>query len=100
MLAVFAQRGRRVFRMRVPITYEMKSFAMPFCDLALTEAEQRAADAAHVVLFKRRKRRRSPRLQASRTEDLGTVQATGVFRIEAVWADLIALAISMDTVSG
>jgi hypothetical protein len=36
----------------------------------LTEAEQRAAGAAHVVLSKRRKMRRPQRLQASRTEDL------------------------------
>jgi hypothetical protein len=37
----------------------------------LTEAEQRAAGAAHVVLLKRRKMRRSRRLQASQTGDLG-----------------------------
>jgi hypothetical protein len=37
----------------------------------LTEAEQRAAAATHVVQLKRRKMRRPRRLQASRTEDLG-----------------------------
>lgn len=37
----------------------------------LTEAEQRAAGATHVVL-KRRKMSRPQRLQACRTEDLGT----------------------------
>jgi hypothetical protein len=36
----------------------------------LTEAEQRAAGATHIVL-KRRKMRRPQRLEASRTEDLG-----------------------------
>jgi hypothetical protein len=36
----------------------------------LTEAEQRTAGAAHVVL-KRRKMRRPQRLQMSRTEALG-----------------------------
>ena len=37
----------------------------------LTEVEQRAAGATHVVLLKRRKMRRPQRLQASRTKDLG-----------------------------
>jgi hypothetical protein len=37
----------------------------------LTEAEQRAAGATHVVRLKRRKMRRPQGLQASRTEDLG-----------------------------
>src|SRR5258705_11628697 len=37
----------------------------------LTEAEQRAAGATHVVRLKRRKMRRPQRLQVSRTEDLG-----------------------------
>jgi hypothetical protein len=37
----------------------------------LTEAEQRAAGAAHVVKLKRRKMRRPLVLQASRTEDPG-----------------------------
>ncbi|OSJ26517.1 hypothetical protein BSZ19_35185 [Bradyrhizobium japonicum] len=38
----------------------------------LTEAEQRAAGAAHVAKLKRRKMRRPQRLQASRTEDVVT----------------------------
>jgi hypothetical protein len=37
----------------------------------LTEAEQRAAGATHVVRLKRRKMRRPQRLQASGTQDLG-----------------------------
>jgi hypothetical protein len=37
----------------------------------LTEAEQRAAGATHVVQLKRRKMRRPQRLQASRTEAVG-----------------------------
>jgi two-component sensor histidine kinase len=37
----------------------------------LTEAEQRGAAATHVVQLKPRRMRRSQRLQASRTEDLG-----------------------------
>jgi len=43
------------------------SFLLTF---PLTEAEQRVAGAAHVVLLKRRKMRRPQRLQASTTEDL------------------------------
>jgi len=37
----------------------------------LTEVEQRAAGATHVVKLKRRKMRRPLRLETSRTEDLG-----------------------------
>jgi hypothetical protein len=37
----------------------------------LTEAEQRAAGASHVVRLKRRKMRGPQRLEASRTEELG-----------------------------
>ena len=55
----------------------------------LTEAEQRAAGAAHVVLLKRRKRRR-PRLHVSGIEELEEGSAIGAFRIEAAWVDLIA----------
>jgi two-component sensor histidine kinase len=51
------------------------SFLLSF---PLTEAEQRAAGATHVVL-KRRKMRRPQRLQASRTEDLGAGEATWHF---------------------
>jgi signal transduction histidine kinase len=40
--------------------------------LPLTEAVQRAAGATRVVKLKRRKMRRPQRLEASRTEDLGT----------------------------
>ncbi len=43
------------------------SFLLTF---PLTEAEQRAAGATHVVRLKRRKMRRPQRLRASRTEDL------------------------------
>jgi two-component sensor histidine kinase len=45
---------------------EGSSFLLTF---PLTEAEQRAADATHVVLLKRRKMRRARRLRASGTED-------------------------------
>ena len=48
------------------------SFLLTF---PLTEAEHRAAAATHVVL-KRRKKRRTQRLEASRNEDLGAGQAT------------------------
>jgi hypothetical protein len=37
----------------------------------LTEAEERAAGATHVVKLKRRKMRRPQRMQASGTQDLG-----------------------------
>jgi hypothetical protein len=47
---------------------EGSSFLVTF---PLTEAEQRAAGATHVVQLKRRRMRRPQRLQASRTEDLG-----------------------------
>jgi two-component sensor histidine kinase len=57
-------------RVHTSCTAEGYSFLLAF---PLTEAEQREAGAAHVVLFKRRKRRRPQRLQASSTEDLGAV---------------------------
>jgi two-component sensor histidine kinase len=44
------------------------SFLLTF---PLTEAEQRAVGAAHVVRLKRRNMRRSERLEMSRTEDMG-----------------------------
>jgi len=47
---------------------EGSSFLLTF---PLTEAEQRAAGASHVVLLTRRKMRRPRRLPASRTGDLG-----------------------------
>jgi two-component sensor histidine kinase len=55
-------------RVHTCCTAEGSSFLLTF---PLTEAEQRAAGAAHVVLLKRRKMRRPERVQASRTEDLG-----------------------------
>jgi two-component sensor histidine kinase len=55
-------------RVHTSCAAEGSSFLLTF---PLTEAEQRAAGAAHVVLLKRRKMRRSRRLQASQTEDLG-----------------------------
>jgi two-component sensor histidine kinase len=54
-------------RVHTSCAAEGSSFLLTF---PLTEAEQRAAGAAHDVL-KRRKMRRSRRLEASRTEDLG-----------------------------
>jgi two-component sensor histidine kinase len=54
-------------RVHTSCAAEGYSFLLTF---PLTEAEQRAAGATHVVL-KRRKMRRPQRLQASRTEDLG-----------------------------
>jgi two-component sensor histidine kinase len=53
-------------RVHTSCAAEGSSFLLTF---PLTEAEQRAADATHLVLLKRRKRRRPRRLQASRTED-------------------------------
>src|ERR1700722_818961 len=47
---------------------EELSFLLTF---PLTDAEQRATGAPHVVLLKRRRTRRPQRLQGSRTEDLG-----------------------------
>jgi hypothetical protein len=55
-------------RVHTSCAAEGYSFLLTF---PLTEAEQRAAGAAHVVLLKRRKMRRPQRLEASRTEDLG-----------------------------
>jgi two-component sensor histidine kinase len=55
-------------RVHASCAAEGTSFLLTF---PLTEAEQRAAGAAHVVLLKRRKMRRPQRLEASRTEDLG-----------------------------
>jgi two-component sensor histidine kinase len=63
-------------RVHTSCAAEGYSFLLTF---PLTEAEQRAAGAAQVVLSKRRKRRRPQRLQASRTEDLGAVQKTRRF---------------------
>jgi len=56
----------------------------PQLTFPLTEAEQRAAGAAHVVLVKRWKRRRPQRLHAG-IEELEVSWASGVFRIEAAW---------------
>ena len=55
-------------RIHASCAAEGSSFLLTF---PLTEAEQRAAGATHVVKFKRRKMRRSQRLQASGTQDLG-----------------------------
>jgi two-component sensor histidine kinase len=54
-------------RVHTSCAAEGYSFLLTF---PLTEAEQRAAGATHVVRLKRRKMRRPQRLQASRTEDL------------------------------
>jgi two-component sensor histidine kinase len=56
-------------RVHTSCAAEGSSFLLTF---PLTEAEQRAADAALVVQLKRRKMRRPQRLQTSRTEDLAT----------------------------
>jgi two-component sensor histidine kinase len=55
-------------RVHTSCAAEGYSFLLTF---PLTEAEQRAAGATHVVRLKRRKMRHSQRLQASITEDLG-----------------------------
>jgi len=55
-------------RVHTSCAAEGSSFLVTF---PLTEAEQRAAGATHVVKLKRRKMRRPLRLEASRTEDLG-----------------------------
>jgi hypothetical protein len=55
-------------RVHTSCAAEGTSFLVTF---PLTEAERRAAGATHVVKLKRRKMRRSQRLQASKTEDLG-----------------------------
>ena len=55
-------------RIHTSCAAEGSSFLLTF---PLTEAEQRAAGATHVVRLKRRKMRDPQRLQASRTEDLG-----------------------------
>jgi two-component sensor histidine kinase len=55
-------------RVHTSCAAEGSSFLLAF---PLTDAEQRAASAIHVVKLKRRKMRRPRRLQASRTEDLG-----------------------------
>jgi two-component sensor histidine kinase len=55
------------------------SFLLTF---PLTDTERRAAAAAHVVLFKRRKMRRSRPLQASRSKAIGT-EGAAAFRVEA-----------------
>ena len=54
-------------RVHTSCAAEGYSFLLAF---PLTEAEQRAAGATHVVRLKRRKMRGRQRLQASRTEDL------------------------------
>src|SRR5882762_6189871 len=54
-------------RVHASCAAEGYSFLLAF---PLTEAEQRAAGATHVVRLKRRKMRGRQRLQASRTEDL------------------------------
>ena len=55
----------------------------------LTEAEQRAAGAAHVVKLKRRKVRRPQQLQASGSEDPG-VSDGGKLRARSSWNDWIS----------
>jgi two-component sensor histidine kinase len=60
-------------RVHTSCAAEGSSFLLTF---PLTEAEQRAADATLVAQLKRRRMRRSQRLQGSRTEDLGAGQAT------------------------
>jgi two-component sensor histidine kinase len=55
-------------RIHTSCAAEGSSFLLTF---PLTEVEQRAAGAIHIVRLKRRKMRRPPRLQASGTEDLG-----------------------------
>ena len=55
-------------RVHTSCAAEGYSFLVTF---PLTEAEQRAAGAAHVVKLKRRKMRRPERLEVSRTGDLG-----------------------------
>jgi two-component sensor histidine kinase len=55
-------------RVHTSCAHEGSFFLLTF---PLTEAEQRAAGATHVVQLKRRMMRRPQRLQASRTEDLG-----------------------------
>jgi two-component sensor histidine kinase len=55
-------------RVHTSCAAEGSTFLLTF---PLTEAEQRAAGATHVVKLKRRKMRPPQRLQASRTEDLG-----------------------------
>jgi len=55
-------------RVHTSCAAEGSSFLVTF---PLTEAEQRAAGATHVVRLKRRKMRGPQRLQAHRTEDLG-----------------------------
>ena len=63
-------------RVHTSCAAEGYSFLVTF---PLTEAEQRAAGASHVVKLKRRKMRRPLRLQASRAEDLGVGWATWRF---------------------
>jgi two-component sensor histidine kinase len=58
---------------------EGSSFLLTF---PLTDTEQRAAAAAHVALFKRRKMRRPGRLRGSRSKVIGT-EGTAAFRVEA-----------------
>src|SRR5258707_5059032 len=59
-------------RVHTSCAAEGSSFLLAF---PLTEAEQRAAAATHVVQLKRSKMRRPRRLQASRTPDLGACPA-------------------------
>ena len=55
-------------RVHTSCAAEGSSFLLTF---PLTEVEQRAAGATHVVRLKRRRMRGPQRLEASRTEDLG-----------------------------
>jgi hypothetical protein len=55
-------------RVHTSCAAEGYSFLVTF---PLTEAEQRADGATHVVKLKRRKMRRPQRLESPRTEDLG-----------------------------
>jgi two-component sensor histidine kinase len=65
-------------RVHTSCAAEGSSFLLTF---PLTDTEQRAAAATHVVLFKRRKMRRPRRLQTSRSKVIGT-EGTGAFRVK------------------
>jgi two-component sensor histidine kinase len=66
-------------RVHTSCTAEGSSFLLTF---PLTDAEQRAAAATHVALFKRRKMRRPRRLKASRSKAIRT-EGTASSRVEA-----------------
>ena len=66
-------------RIHTSCAAEGSSFLLTF---PLTDAEQRAAAATHVALFKRRKIGRPRRLQTSRSKATG-IEGTGAFRVEA-----------------